>query len=44
MNDKFEWIYDYSELNTAINTLKKKLAKYYENAIQPKLFEYELLK
>ena len=39
-----EWIYDYPELNTAINSLKTKLAKYYENIIQPKLFEYELLK
>lgn len=39
-----EWIYDYPELNTAINSLKIKLAKYYENIIQPKLFEYELLK
>lgn len=39
-----EWIYDYPELNTAINSLKTKLAKYYESVIQPKLFEYELLK
>ena len=39
-----EWIYDYPELNTAINSLKTKLAKYYETIIQPKLFEYELLK
>jgi hypothetical protein len=39
-----EWIYDYPELNTTINSLKAKLAKYYETAIQPKLFEYELLK
>ncbi len=43
-NDNDEWIYDYPELNTAINSLKIKLAKYYENIIQPKLFEYELLK
>jgi len=43
-NENGEWIYDYPELNTAINTLKTKLAKYYENIIQPKLFEYELLK
>ncbi len=43
-NENDEWIYDYPELNTAINTLKTKLAKYYETAIQPKLFEYELLK
>ena len=43
-NDNDEWIYDYPELNTAINSLKTKLAKYYEIAIQPKLFEYELLK
>ena len=43
-NENDEWIYDYPELNTAINSLKTKLAKYYENIIQPKLFEYELLK
>lgn len=43
-NDNNEWIYDYPELNTAINSLKTKLAKYYEVVIQPKLFEYELLK
>jgi len=43
-NENGEWIYDYPELNTAINSLKTKLAKYYENIIQPKLFEYELLK
>lgn len=39
-----EWVYNYTELNTAINGLKTKLTKYYENIIQPKLFEYELLK
>ncbi len=43
-NDNDETIYDYPELNTAINSLKTKLAKYYEAVIQPKLFEYELLK
>ncbi|MCX6751953.1 MAG: hypothetical protein NTZ87_00415 [Candidatus Nomurabacteria bacterium] len=43
-NENDEWIYDHPELNTAINSLKTKLAKYYENIIQPKLFEYELLK
>ena len=43
-DDNDEWIYDYPELNTVINSLKTKLAKYYENVIQPKLFEYELLK
>lgn len=43
-NENDEWIYDYPELNTAINSLKTKLAKYYETVIQPKLFEYELLK
>jgi len=43
-NDNDEWIYDYPELNTAINSLKTKLTKYYEAVIQPKLFEYELLK
>jgi hypothetical protein len=36
--------YKYPELNTKINALKAKLAKYYENSIQSKLFEYELLK
>lgn len=43
-NENNEWIYDYPELNTAINGLKTKLSKYYEVVIQPKLFEYELLK
>lgn len=43
-NENDEWIYDYPELNTSVNSLKTKLAKYYENIIQPKLFEYELLK
>lgn len=43
-NENDEWIYDYPELNTAINSLKTKLARYYETTIQPKLFEYELLK
>jgi len=43
-NDNDEWIYDYPELNTAINGLKTKLSKYYEAVIQPKLFDYELLK
>lgn len=43
-NENDEWIYDYPELNTAINSLKTKLAKYYETIIQPKLFQYELLK
>lgn len=43
-NDNDEWIYDYPELNTAINGLKTKLANYYESAIQPKLFQHELLK
>lgn len=42
--DSKEWIYNYPELNTTINTLKNKLSKYYEEVIQPKLFEYELLK
>jgi hypothetical protein len=43
-NDNDEWIYDFPELNTAINSLKNKVAKYYEAVIQPKLFKYELLK
>jgi hypothetical protein len=43
-NENDEWIYDYPELNTAINGLKTKLSKYYETVIQPKLFQYELLK
>ena len=42
--DSKDWIYDYPELNTAINSLKTRLSKYYENTIQPKLFEYQLLK
>lgn len=43
-NENDEWIYNYPELNTKINSLATKLAKYYEIIIQPKLFEYELLK
>jgi hypothetical protein len=43
-NEINEWIYDYPELNTLITSLKSNLSKYYENYIQPKLFEYELLK
>lgn len=43
-NENDEWIYDYPELNTAINGLKTRLVKYYEVIIQPKLFQYELLK
>lgn len=37
-------IYDYPALNGDINTLKSKLKKYYKLMIEPKLFEYELLK
>jgi hypothetical protein len=37
-------IYDYPELNTKINTLKQRLQDYYESVIQPKLFQYQLLK
>jgi hypothetical protein len=37
-------IYNYPELNTKIVALKTKLSKYYEEIIQSKLFEYELLK
>ncbi len=37
-------VYDYPQLNTKLVTLKTKLNKYYESVIQPKLFEYELLK
>jgi hypothetical protein len=37
-------IYNYPELNTKIIALKTKLAGFYEEVIQPKLFEYELLK
>ena len=36
--------YDHPELNTKINQLRELLSKYYEKQIQPKLFEYELLK
>jgi hypothetical protein len=43
-NENDEWIYDYPEINTTINSLKTKLARYYEAVVQPKLFEYELLK
>ena len=37
-------IYDYPELNGQINSLKIKLRSYYKHNIEPKLFEYELLK
>jgi len=37
-------IYNYPELNTKIIALKTKLATFYEEVIQPKLFHYELLK
>ena len=37
-------IYDYPELNTKLIELKTKLSKYYETTIQPKLFQYQLLK
>jgi len=43
-NENDEWVYDYPGLNTDISTLKTKLVKYYDATIQPKLFEYELLK
>lgn len=43
--DSFEnTIYDYPALNTKIVALKSKLSTYYEEYIQLKLFEYELLK
>lgn len=38
------WRYDHPELNGDINSLKTKLASYYETVVQPKLFQYELLK
>lgn len=37
-------IYDYPELNTKLIELKNKLSKYYDETIQPKLFQYQLLK
>ena len=37
-------VYDHPQLNTKLLALKTKLNKYYETKIQPKLFEYELLK
>ena len=37
-------VYHYPELNGDIKTLKTMLNEYYEKHIQPKLFEYELLK
>ncbi len=36
--------YDHPQLNTKLLSLKTKLNKYYEVKIQPKLFEYQLLK
>ncbi|MBX4204798.1 MAG: hypothetical protein KW788_01255 [Candidatus Doudnabacteria bacterium] len=43
-NENDEIIYDNPQLNTAIIGLRTTVAKYYETAIQPKLFRYELLK
>jgi hypothetical protein len=37
-------IYDYPELNTKLIELKNKLSNYYEETIQQKLFQYQLLK
>ena len=37
-------IYDYPELNGALNTLKEYVKHYYISEIVPFLFEYELLK
>jgi hypothetical protein len=37
-------VYDHPQLNTKLLALKAMLNKYYETEIQPKLFEYELLK
>lgn len=37
-------VYDYPQLYTKLSALRTKLNKYYETEIQPKLFEYELLK
>lgn len=43
-DDNKNTIYDYPELNGAINSLKAKLKIYYDKYIVGKLFEYELLK
>ena len=37
-------IYDYPQLNSDINTLKKNLKTYYDKYIKERLFKYELLK
>ena len=42
VKDKIQ--YDYPLLNGNINTLKTKLKEYYKKYIEPKCFEYELLK
>lgn len=42
--DEENKIYDYPELNTKLIELKNKLSKYYEETIQQKLFQYQLLK
>ena len=42
--DEENKIYDYPELNTKLIELKNKLSKYYEETIQTKLFQYQLLK
>jgi hypothetical protein len=43
-NDDGSKVYDHPEINTKIISLKKRLYRYYEEMIEPKLFEYELLK
>lgn len=43
-NKKKEKIYHDVELNTKINSLKKKLKEYYDEKIKDKLFQYQLLK
>lgn len=39
-----KWIYNNEKVNTKLKELKKRLNDYYENELEKKLFEYELLK
>ncbi len=43
-DEKGNNIYNYKELNSAVEALKSKLKEYYITKIQSKLFDYELLK
>lgn len=44
VDEKGDTIYNYPQLNGNLNTMKNKLREYYKKHIEPKMFEYELLK